>query len=397
MSTHAVVIGGGTAGSSGSSPPVRRGVPQSRCVHLVMAAGAAAFEQLVPGWSEEARARGAACFDASADARLCLSGGWLPRIASGIATYACSRALLEDVLRVRLAGTSIVEVREGQQVLGLLYSRAGDRVTGVHTAERPRIGQTVLSADLVVDASGAGSALPRFLARLPNGSAWQVDKVLVKSATQYVSRWFRLDAADAPDWHFLSIAPKSRTVRAAMMLHAEESLWGVVLLAPSGERLPCDDATFLDFAAGLGDGELREVLARARPVSAIHRYGHTANRLIHYERLPGWPAGLVALGDSVCALDPYYGLGMTLAARGAALLGNHLDRASNSPADSSAFQNELASLNAEPWRLATGCDPDGRTLARDATHLRDLCAAAPASPNATRALVAAQHLLRPAP
>jgi 2-polyprenyl-6-methoxyphenol hydroxylase-like FAD-dependent oxidoreductase len=423
MSAHAVVIGGGIAGllaahalagrfervtvlerdrypagSGASAPARRRGVPQSRCVHLVMAAGAAAFEQLVPGWSEEVRARGAAPFDASADALLCLSGGWLPRIASGIAAYACSRALLEDVLRRRLTEKAIVEVREGQQVLGLLCSRVGDRVSGVRTAERPRTGETTLSADLVVDASGAGSALPRFLDRLRSGSAWQVDKTVVKPGTQYVSRWFRLDPADAPDWRFLSIAPKASTaLRAAMMLRAEKSLWGVVLLAPAGEPLPSDDATFLAFAADLGDGKLHEALARARPVSAIHRYGHTANRLTHYERSSAWPAGLVALGDSVCALDPYFGLGMTLAARGAVLLGNHLDRDNNGAAACLAFQKDLASLNSEPWRLATGCDPDGRPLGRDETNLRSLCEAAPSSPEVARAFLAAQHLLRPAP
>lgn len=422
MSAHALVVGGGIAGllaahalarrfervtvlerdryptgSSASAPAVRRGVPQSRCVHLVMAAGAAAFEELVPGWSEEARARGAGPFDASADARLCLSGGWLPRVASGIAAYACSRALLEDVLRGFLAEKSTVEVRQGRQVVGLTFSRAGDRVTGVQTCEGTRSGETSFAADLVVDASGAGSALPRFLDRLRKGSAPPVDKTVVKPATQYVSRWFRLDPADAPGWRLLSIAPQSSAARrAAMMLRAEKGLWGGVLLAPAGEPLPSDDATFLDFVAGLGDGELNEVLARARPVSAIHRYGHTANRWTHYERQPGWPAGLVALGDSVCALDPYFGLGMTMAARGAVLLADHLDRASTDAAACLAFQKELASLNSEPWQLATRCDPDGRPLGRDA-KLRDLCAAAISTPDVTRALLAVQHLLRPAP
>jgi 2-polyprenyl-6-methoxyphenol hydroxylase-like FAD-dependent oxidoreductase len=363
-----------------------------------MAAGAAAFDQLVPGWSEEACARGAARFDASADARLCVSAGWLPRTASGIAAYACSRALLEDVLRRRLGETPGVEMREGQHVVGLLGSREGDRVTGVHTSERSRTAKTILSADLVVDASGAGSPLTRFLERLRNGRGWRVDKTIVKPATQYVSRWFRLDPSDAPGWYLLSIAPMASTgLRSAMMLRAENNLWGVVLLAPAGEPLPSDDAALLDFAAGLGDGELQEVLARARPVSAIHRYGHIANRQTHYQRLPHWPAGLVALGDSVCALDPYFGLGMTLAARGAVLLADHVDRTSTDAAACLAFQKGLASLNSEPWRLATGCDPDGRPLRREETILGDLCAAAIASPEKTRALLATQHLLRSAP
>jgi 2-polyprenyl-6-methoxyphenol hydroxylase-like FAD-dependent oxidoreductase len=421
MSAHAVVIGGGIggllaahalahrfervtvverdrypAGSTGSAPAVRRGVPQSRCVHLVMAAGAAAFEQLVPGWRDEMGARGAGPFDASADALLWLSAGWLPRTASGITAYSCSRALLEAVLRRRLVELSGVQLREGLRVLGLLADPSRERVTGIHAIEGRGGGATTLRADLVVDASGAGSALPRFLDELRGSGASQVDKTIVKPGTQYVSRWFKLDPADAPDWRFLSIAPRTgAALRSAMMLRAENDRWGLVLLAPAGEPLPDRDAAFLDFVAGLGDGKLREALAGARPVSAIHRYGHTANRLTHYERLAGWPAGLVALGDGVCALDPYFGLGMTLAARGAVLLCNWLDRQSTDAAACCGFQQELAALNSEPWRLATGCTADGHRLGRDA-HLRGLCEAAPASPDAAHALLATQHLLHPA-
>jgi hypothetical protein len=48
--------------------------------------------------------------------------------------------------------------------------------------------------------------------------------------------------------------------------------------------------------------------------------------MMHYHRLPAWPEGLVALGDSVFTLDPYFGLGMTAVARGVALLRKYLDR-----------------------------------------------------------------------
>ena len=168
------------------------------------------------------------------------------------------------------------------------------------------------------------------------------------------------------------------------MVRAERDRWGVVLLAPIGEPLPSDDMTFLDFVAGLGDGELREALARARPVSPILRYGATSNRMMHYERLRAWPSGLVAVGDSVCTLDPYFGLGMTATARGAVLLQTHLDQYGDDVC-ALVFQKELASLNGEPWRLAT-----------DRTDISRLYEAAPSSPEVAHALLAVQHLLRPA-
>ena len=148
MTGHGLVIGGGIGGllaaraiaarfervtvleryryppdSHSSAPPARRGVPQSRCLHLLMAAGAAAFDELIPGWRKELVALGAIPFDASADAAIHFPTGWLPRTASGITTYACSRALLENVLRRGFDGSSRVQVREDQKVLGLLGNR----------------------------------------------------------------------------------------------------------------------------------------------------------------------------------------------------------------------------------------------------------------------------------
>jgi 2-polyprenyl-6-methoxyphenol hydroxylase-like FAD-dependent oxidoreductase len=420
MNGHAAIAGGGIGGllaahalagrfervtllerdcypsrSGTSAPPARRGAPQSRCLHLLAAAGVAAFDHLMPGWRHEVVALGARPFDASGDALVRLSAGRLPRMRSGITTYACSRALLESVLRRGLSGRPAVHVREGHKVVGLLGSPRGDRVTGVRIAGPA--GETTLAADLVVDASGATSTLARWVSRLQDGRASRADRTVIHSGRQYVSRWFRLAPGDAPDWSSLSVAPTIGTaLRSAIMLRAEGDCWAVVLLAPAGEAPPADDRAFLDFAAGLGDDDLREALTGAEPVSPIHRYGPTSSRLVHYERLTAWPGGLVAIGDSVCALDPYCGLGMTAAAMGASLLGTFLDEEGTGDVPGLAFQKKLASLNAAPWRLATGRDPDGRPMGQDRRHLSRLHESAASSPEVAHALLAVQHLLRPA-
>jgi 2-polyprenyl-6-methoxyphenol hydroxylase-like FAD-dependent oxidoreductase len=420
MNRHAVVIGGGIGGLlaahalacrfrrvtvlerdryptdfRSTAPPARRGVPQSRCLHLLMAAGVAAVDELMPGWREELVDLGAIPFDVSADAAVRFPAGWLPRTPSGITTYACSRALLEHVLRRGLSGKSTVHMHEGQKVVGLLGRQRGEQVIGVRTTDVRDFGEMSLVADLVVDASGRGSTLPDWIDRLSPRVGSQVEETVVQSRTQYVSRWFRIEPADAPDWHCLSIAPAADTPRSAMMLRAEGDRWAVVLLAPIGEPLPVDDKTFLDFAGSLGEGKLGDALLHATPLSPIHHYGVAANRMRHYDRLPAWPPGLITLGDAVCALDPYFGLGMTTTARGAVLLGKYLEQQSSRPIHGLDFQKELASLNAQPWELATGRDPDGQPLARDEPDLARLYEAAPSSSEVAHALLAVQHLLRP--
>jgi 2-polyprenyl-6-methoxyphenol hydroxylase-like FAD-dependent oxidoreductase len=422
MKEHGVIIGGGIAGllaahvladrfklvtilerdqyphqTRSSAPLTRRGAPQSRCLHLLTAAGAAVFDKLMPSWSKDIVANGGIPFDASADTALRLSEGWLPRNPSGIITYACSRSLVEYVLRCGLAKKPNVRIREGQKVLGLL-SRPPDRgVTEVQVANPQHAGEATIFADLVVDSSGAGSSLPYWIGRLRDGAESPVTQTVVDSKTAYVSRWFHLEPTEAPDWCCLSAAPtREAPYRAAIMLRAEEDRWGVALLAFDGSSLPADDEGFLDFAAGLCDGELHKVLARATPVSPIYHYGRCSNRVMHYDRLRAWPDGLIALGDSVCVLDPYFGLGMTAAARGAVLLGTHLDRNGAEPVSTQSFQKDLALLNAAPWQLATCRDLDGRPLSNDRARLRHLYQMAPTSCEAAHTLLAVQHMLLPA-
>ncbi|MEO7084384.1 MAG: FAD-dependent oxidoreductase [Gemmatimonadaceae bacterium] len=372
-----------------SRPLPRKGAPQSRCLHMLTAAGIEAINELVPGWSAELVASGAIAFDVSADAAMRFPAGWLPRGPSGITSYASSRALLERVLRETLWAHASIEILENASVVGLSYDEPRNRVTGV----RARIGKTEsadIEADLVIDASGSASALPKWLGTLPS-SPGVIDETLCWSGTHCVSRWFHIPPPAVPDWICLSIAPvPARPLHSAMMLRAENDCWGVVLIAPADEPLPASDASFLDVAAALGEGQLRDALAHATPISPIYQYGPAFSRMRHFERMTLWPSGLVALGDAVCTLDPFFGLGMTLTARGAALLGRHVDATVSG--STLAFQQELSFLNAEPWSIATGLALDGGDHAahRRVDELNDKAHTGPA---AARAALEARHLL----
>ncbi|MEM8665046.1 MAG: FAD-dependent oxidoreductase [Pseudomonadota bacterium] len=377
------------AQTAAGPPAVRRGVPQSHCLHLLAGAGALAIDALVPEWREAACAQGAVPMDACADVAMRLTEGWLPRAPSRITTLGASRALLEYVLRQALACRPPVELRQGQTVAGLARGRRGD-VVGVCVAGEG--GAHTLGAALVVDASGAASRLTRWLGE--SGRSADVPETVVPSPWQYVSRWFHMPPRHAPDWHCLTIAPAADgRMRAAMMLRAEHDRWGVVLLCPAGTPMPMDEAMFAAFVAPLGDGVLADALRHARPLSPVHRYGHTHNRVRHLDRLEHWPRGLVALGDGVCVLDPYFGLGMTLAARAATLLGEHLDAGERF--DACAYQRALALQNAPAWRLATAREPDGRPLPTDDAERAAVYARATSRADVAHAIIAVQHLLRP--
>ncbi len=288
-------------------------------------------------------------------------------------------ALLETVLRRALADRPTVRVREGRKVTGLLGDRGGRRVTGVRVAASGSRREMKLLADLVVDASGTGSRAAALAGSAAGrGEPRRPTRRCIESGRQFVSRWFHLKPADEPGWHSLAIAPSADAgFRSAMMLRAERNRWGVVLLTATGEPLPSDDADFLRFAGDLADGELGKVLGRARPASPIYRYGPTASRMMHYDRMATWPVGLVAIGDLVRMFDPYFGLGMTAAARVRCCWRTILIERAPGRCPACRFKSELAALNAEPWQLVTGHDIDGRLLPRDTAQLGRAHAMAP--------------------
>lgn len=399
---HAVVVGGGIGGllaglglrrrfsrvtiverdRLAAAPAPRRGAPQGRCLHMLMAEGLRVVEGLVPGLRVELERAGAVPFDVGSGGALRLPTGWLPRAPAGIEMLACSRALLEHTLLQRVRAEPGVRLVEGCAVRGL--RAAGGRVIGVRV--EPGVAELVDDAALTVMASGARSAQGRWWAEL---GLPPVTETVVEARHHYVSRWFEIPPAFAEGWKLLSISPAAGVPWGGAIFAAEGGRWGVVLVVPVSEPVPRSDAELLQACARLVDPRLHDALVGARPLSPIVRHEHVGSRLAHLERMPEWPAGLVVVGDAVCTLDPYFGLGMTSCARGIAALADH---AWDEPGAAQAFQRRLAAIVEVPWRLVTDDVPVDAAAAR---NRRSLAAAAVHSPALARLLLRRMHLLDP--
>lgn len=329
----------------------RRGVPQGRHVHGLLARGQQVLDELFPGFTEEAVASGVPTGDLG-ELRWYFNGRRLAPGTTGLTCVSAARPVLEDVVRRRVEAIEGVELREQHDILGLVASADRSRVTGVRVQHRV-VGSTpqVVEADLVVDATGRGSRTPVWLDELGYDRPAE-DRIRIDLS--YTTRVFRLcdDAVLGDD---LSINPVSSPShrRGAFLSRIEDGKVAVSLTGVLGDTAPTDDAGWLEWARSLPVPDVYDAVKDAEPVTdaVTHRYPFSQRR--HYEGLERLPAGLLVVGDAACSFNPVYGQGMTVAALEALVLREHLQRGEPQPV---AFQADVAKVIEMPWQSSAGGD-----------------------------------------
>nr|CCD27752.1 FAD-dependent monooxygenase [Stigmatella aurantiaca Sg a15] len=375
---RAVVIGGGMAGLLAahalvehfehvvlvdrdefpSSPEPRVGVPQARHAHLLLTRGRQLYEELFPGLTEELTAAGAWPVDVTQDFVLHNLGYAMPQVSSQgkLQTLTLSRDLLEWAVRRRLSPK--ISFQTGYAVESLLHDASTSRVTGIRAvrnkpSEDGRRESLELEAALVVDASGRGSLTPRWLEAL--GYAVPQETV-VNPFAGYATRWYQLPPRTS--WHTLVVHER----RTGTILRVEKDLGIVTLVGTGKDYPPTDEEGFLEFAKSLSLPEFYETLLKSKPLSPVHGFRKTENRLRHYERLDRWPEGFLVLGDAACTFNPAYGQGMTISAATSILLKDCLKKQKRTATGveltglGRRFQRLLTKEFRLPWLMATSED-----------------------------------------
>ncbi|SDT66269.1 NAD(P)/FAD-dependent oxidoreductase [Actinoplanes derwentensis] len=360
---HAVVVGGSVGGLLAARalsdrfervtvldrdrfPEVaaaRRGVPQSRQAHVLLAKGAAALGEMFPGFAAEMVTSGVPVGDAHADCRWYLDGYAMRQAPSSMQCYGVSRPLLEHLVRRRVRALPDVEIIDGAEVTGLLHDGPArgsrGRVLGVRV--RQDGADREIEADLVVDAGGRGTRMPVWLRELGYG---EVPSSTVRTGLVYTSRHYRY--VPGGDDFAVVMAPYPGMPRAAVIVRQDGDRVVLLLAGMLGAEPPVDDAGVRAYAESMPGPEIRDFLRTAEPIDEPVRMRYPSSVRHHYERMPRRPAGFVAVGDALCSFNPIYGQGITVAALEARLLADEPGR----------YFERAARLLANPWSLATGSD-----------------------------------------
>ncbi len=179
------------------------------------------------------------------------------------------------------------------------------------------------------------------------------------------------------------------------MLAREGDVWMVSLAGRNGEQPPLELEEYRAWARTLATPELADAIDALVPLDDGVRYRFPANRRRRYERLRDFPVGLVVTGDALCAFDPVYGQGMTVAAVEAEELGRCLDQGGLRDL-AHRFHRRAAAHIDTPWTIAAGAPTDGRVPIRrrlvDA-YLARLIRAAADDPMLAAAFLRVNHLV----
>jgi len=369
--THAVVIGAGIAGlfaarvlsethdrvtvlDRDALPPSdapRAGAPQGRHVHAVLMKGTLVIRELFPGLVEDLVAEGVPMGDILTQARPFFGTYRMAQTPSGLASLCVSRPHLEYRIRARLADLPNVAIVAGRTAVGLTFSPDDETVTGVRTAGDAQQGEDVLTADLVVDASGRNSRTPRWLAErrfpVPPEERVHVD-------VAYSSCAFAMPAeVIGRDLGILVVATPANP-RGGAIIDMGNDQWLVSLSGYGGAHPPVTPKGFLEFARRLPVPDIYRALLQSTPTENPVRFRIPDVTRRRYDKLTRFPKRFVVLGDAVSTFNPVYGQGMSVAALEALILRRCLQH--HGDKGLARLRREITKAGSVAWTMSVNSD-----------------------------------------
>ena len=345
----------------------RRGVPQSKHPHFLLNSGRRAICDLFPGFEDDLIAAGGLHLMPSMDAAYLENAGWAPRKQASMTMVYSSRILIERVLRDKVRRLSNVTIREGSRCTAsrrATQAALQGRVTGV-TFSTTADGDERIDADLVVDAMGRGSSVSDWLA----AAGWPEPPVQTLDAkVTYTSRWYDLPATDdRPDswwWQHLVIMPSQdkgehpAEHEYLVNFFPMEGNRAIACMGSWGIEMPRTTDDFVASAERVRTPLFAAAMAECEPTSGVHLTRSTGNKWRRYDQLPAAPLGIVFIGDSICAFNPFYAQGISSAAGSALLLRARLESATE--LDRRFFKRFLSEQRKAlkvPWDARDGARP----------------------------------------
>ncbi|MGF6952186.1 2-polyprenyl-6-methoxyphenol hydroxylase-like FAD-dependent oxidoreductase [Neobacillus sp. B4I6] len=330
----------------------RTGVPQGSHGHALLKSGEEILTELFPGIVDELIADGSVKSDFTSELAWNHHGSWKVKFHAGISIIQQSRPFLEWHIQRRLEMIPNISFLYGAKAKRMLINSDSTSIIGVEIQKEGE-GAIPLNADLVVDATGAGSNSTNWLRQLGFDGP---QKTEVKVNLFYASRIYCSLSPKNKDWGNLLVYPNPpRQNRGGSISPIENQRWMVTLLGYGVESPPSTVEEFINYAKSLEQPDVYEAIKNGTPETDVSVYRFPALRRFHYEKLQRFPNGLIVIGDAFYRIDPVFGQGMSIAALEAVALKKELQKALNKNKLSQISKNTHRSFSKiidVPWLIA---------------------------------------------
>jgi 2-polyprenyl-6-methoxyphenol hydroxylase-like FAD-dependent oxidoreductase len=331
----------------------RETMPHTHHTHALLARGRQVIEQLFPGIDEEWIAAGGRLGDVGSDALFHAGRRRFAQAHADAQAICLGRAAIEGVLRWRVRALPRITLVTGVEASGLLGAPGGAAVSGLRwrLRDEPTNDRRALRAELVVDATGRGSKLPKWLVELGHDAPREEQ---VHCQIRYATAYLKREPQHAPGLEAVICAATPDHPRPSVLLSQEGGRWVVTLGGYGDDAPPLDREGFIRRAQQSAPPELAAVVRDAQFLCEPfgYRFPHSQRR--RYEALRRLPDGVLAIGDSICSFNPVFGQGMSVAACEALALQQAL-RAGGAGLARRYFRAAAKSIDIA-WQTAVGAD-----------------------------------------
>jgi 2-polyprenyl-6-methoxyphenol hydroxylase-like FAD-dependent oxidoreductase len=324
----------------------RRGVSQFRQAHYLLPRGRQVLDENLPDVRDALLAAGARRFDVLSLMPPHLADG-APRPGDErFLTVTGRRPMVEWVFARAAEDEPGVEVRRGAGVETLL-SRATDgrpHVTGVRTEAGDE-----LAADLVVDAMGRRSRLPRLLADA--GAAPALEEA-EDSGFIYYTRFFRARDGGVPQHRTPMLTPFEAF--SLLTLPGDNDTWSVTIYVSSGDQALKVLRHEAAWTATVRACPLHAHWLDGEPITDVQAMGGVVDRYRRFAR-DGEPVatGVLSIADASACTNPSLGRGLSLGLMHAAHLRDFVRYHAEHPRELAEVWDAVTEAELTPWYRST--------------------------------------------
>ncbi|GJL62493.1 MAG: FAD-binding monooxygenase [Nitrospirales bacterium] len=335
----------------GDHPESRRGQPQTRHLHGLLAQGFRIINDLFPDLEDALVKGGAIISDMGEAIRWYHFDGYKKQFTSGLHAVSVSRIFLEWNIRNYVARLPNVAIQSACAVRGLVTNNDRTQVLGVHAVTgNDGEKETTIGANIVVDAAGRGSSAGKWLESVGFDRP-QEDEV--KVGVGYATRLYRRRPNDLVGARLVMISPTPpRQKHMSFLFPVEHDRWIVSAGGWFGDHPPTEESAYLEFIRRLPVSDIYDVVSRAEPLSDVFTYKFSSSLRRRYEKLTRFPEGYLVLGDAIASFNPIYGQGMTSAAMQVQVLDSVLHQEPNLTGLWQKFFQRIAKVVDIPWQMA---------------------------------------------